>query len=93
MHHCFNISTEQEGSPGGVLIRRIAPLNSTTDFINGPGRVCKTLGITQADNNTDLTNTTTCYLRSGVKITNLDITPRIGIKKGREKLWRFVSNK
>ena len=103
-HYCLNIVTENEGTPGAVLIRAVEPLVGIRDMMkrrrvkdihhitNGPGKLTQALGITKQHSGLDV-------LRSDISIigdTDFDkhnlligVTPRIGIHKGKNKLYRF----
>lgn len=90
MYHCLNFVTEKEGFPAAVLIRSIELKNKQKKLLNGPGKLCKHLGITKEHNKIDLTTSDIFYLRdSGIIPKNIQKTPRIGIRVGTEKLWRF----
>ncbi|MFN8522662.1 MAG: DNA-3-methyladenine glycosylase [Chloroflexota bacterium] len=45
MYHCFNVVTEREGYPAAVLIRALEPDAGVADRTDGPGRLCRALGI------------------------------------------------
>ncbi|GGE74472.1 MAG TPA: DNA-3-methyladenine glycosylase [Paenalcaligenes hominis] len=53
MHHCMNLVSGPVGSGSGVLLRGLEPIEGITLPTNGPGRLCKALGITRADYGTD----------------------------------------
>lgn len=62
---------------------------------NGPGKLCRALEITDEDNGAPLDGTSRLMLRrwveSETRVRALTIaTPRIGISRDTEKLWRFV---
>ena len=88
MHHCLNFITEPKGNPGAVLIRAIKDLDNN-QIINGPGRVCKYLNITREHNGADLLNSE-FKLYDNQETLTYQTSPRIGIKQGLEKLWRFT---
>lgn len=92
MHNCLNIVTEPENSPSAVLIRAIKVIETNT-LISGPGRVCAFLGITRLDNGINLLTSNTHYVLP--RQANLEIisTPRIGITKNKDILWRFLIKK
>lgn len=101
MYYCFNVVTETQDYPAAVLIRggRLLPaLPSPQDLqpspqmiLNGPGKLCRFLNITKAQNNLDLTTEPNFFIQNGANLRyNYDTTPRIGIKTGVDKLWRFV---
>ncbi len=67
LHHCLNVVTVGPGEPEAVLIRGGVPLSGhelvrarrrvkgpPERWLNGPGKLCQGLGITVADNGTDL---------------------------------------
>ncbi len=104
MYYCLNVVTENEGFPAAVLIRAAEPQDGE-DILrmryradhknlltNGPGKLCKAFGLTREQNGLDLTGPTLyledCDYRPG-KIMR---TERIGIKVGRDKLWRFYED-
>lgn len=91
MYHCLNFVTETEGMPAAVLIRGVRLLAPPYTHFDGPGKLCKALNITKdSHNRMDMigndrfsvydTSLSPCY----------DATPRIGIRQGTDKLWRFV---
>ncbi len=48
MYNMFNIVVSAEDDPQAVLIRAVEPLANIQGSTNGPGKLCKTLGITRA---------------------------------------------
>jgi DNA-3-methyladenine glycosylase len=83
LHHCLNVVTVGEGSPEAVLIRGAkilqgreliqtrrgegVPERSLTD---GPGKLCRALAITRAEDGTDL-----CSNRSALSVRDDGFTP------------------
>jgi len=57
MHWCFNAVTGREGHPAAVLVRGLEPLEGFDGPVrlDGPARLCRALGITGAENGSDLT--------------------------------------
>lgn len=88
MYHCLNIVTEDIGQGSAVLIRG---LQLPDIYLNGPGKICRHLGITTKHNGINVTNDDKIYIADGIKIAKNKIisTPRIGIKKATDKFWRF----
>lgn len=85
MYHCLNVTTGPEGS--AVLIR-------AAGGIVGPGRLCRSLGITRKLNGIDVTVPGSLYITAGQIISPARIiaTPRIGIEyahQWRDKKLRF----
>ena len=89
LYHCLNIVTEAEGNPAAVLIRG---LQLPRVHLNGPGKICKHLGISKAHHGIHLVSSDDFYLNDGLHTIPYQATPRIGIKKATDKLWRFVAS-
>lgn len=101
MYYLLNVVTEREGFPAAVLIRAIEPtegieLMSTrrrcfelTQLANGPGKLCVAMGIDKSLNGADLCGSA-LIIEDGQEYSDASIlwAPRIGIKHGRDKLWR-----
>ncbi len=90
MYHCLNFVTEDEGKPAAVLIRGLKLLESPSLHLNGPGKLCRHLGITRDHNGIDITTSDFFYIKDSPPPPTFETTPRIGITQGQEKLWRFV---
>lgn len=54
VHHCLNVVTEPVGRGAAVLIRALEPVTGITDRTNGPGLLCRALGIDRRWNAHDL---------------------------------------
>jgi DNA-3-methyladenine glycosylase len=54
VHHCMNVVTEGEGNGAAVLLRAVEPVENISERTNGPGLLCKAMGITKRDNGRDL---------------------------------------
>lgn len=56
MYHCFNVVTDRDGYPSAVLVRGVEPLEGVPAFArtDGPGRLCRALGIDLGHNREDL---------------------------------------
>lgn len=109
MYYLLNIVTEEEGTPGAVLIRALSPvwgvgimkkrrkIKYTALLADGPGKLTIALGIDKNDNCKDM-----IFEKSRIKIIDSKIqkdkywiinTGRIGIKKGSEKKLRYLLEK
>ena len=55
IHHCMNVVTEQRGHAAAVLIRALEPGPGVEKRTDGPGRLCRALGIDRSLNGADLT--------------------------------------
>lgn len=87
MYHCLNVVTEKEGFPSAVLIRGLLLKD---EHLNGPGKLCKKLGISRDHNKIDLIMSTDFYIEDRGVVMPYESTPRVGISQGKEKPWRFV---
>jgi len=54
MYHCMNVVTEPEGHGAAVLLRALEPVKNLEGRTQGPGLLCKAMGITKAFNGHDL---------------------------------------
>lgn len=109
MHWCANVVCWSDDLAGAVLIRALAPLSGLEamgvdrpaarrerDLCNGPAKLCQALGITGADNGTDLLARTTGG-QAVVRLGDDGMAPpkrpargtRIGIRVATEQRWRF----
>jgi DNA-3-methyladenine glycosylase len=104
MHFCFNVvAGRKEGEPGAVLIRAAEPLygidvmqinrkkTNLRDLLSGPAKLCEAFAITRDQNGISLDGPS-LFISPGTAGTPLKLTAtkRIGIKNGRDKLWRIV---
>lgn len=94
MYHCFNIVTEKEGFPAAVLIRAVEIEGVAKKETNGPGKLCRFLGIDRSCNTLDLTTGEKIWVERGQKKKGEKIvkSKRIGVdyaKHCKEYLWRF----
>lgn len=104
LHTCLNLVAHPADVPaGGVLIRALEPLEGREEMekrrgtsvirnlTNGPGKVGQALGITLADNGLDVTSATSrLYVLDPEQAISWLATPRIGISKNVDALWRFI---
>ncbi|MFH1038841.1 MAG: DNA-3-methyladenine glycosylase [PVC group bacterium] len=103
-HHLLNVVAKKEGTAGAVLIRGLEPRDgrermlanragkTAKGFLDGPGKLTRALEITLALNGWDLAKGKELYLIEGDLSSEEEILtgPRIGIKNGLDKLWRFT---
>jgi len=92
MYYCLNIVTEPVFRGCAVLIRSVQdlsfqiPLSAT----NGPGKLCRTLGIDLQFNQQSLfANGSLFSIYSPDCLPTVGAGSRIGISKGKDLLWRF----
>ncbi|MEA1938012.1 MAG: DNA-3-methyladenine glycosylase [Pseudomonadota bacterium] len=87
MYHCLNMVTERDGFPAAVLVRGIKLEDGR--HLDGPGKLCRDLGIDKADNGADLISGERFRLEDdGIRLPFI-AGPRVGISKGADLPWRF----
>ena len=107
MHYCLNVVTERAGCPGAVLIRGLLPAEGLPTLrlrrpgipdarlADGPGKLCRALGLTTALNGVDLATGETLFIEAGEPVSDdrVRCTARIGVRgdvEARSRPWRFV---
>jgi DNA-3-methyladenine glycosylase len=104
MHCCLNVVTEGKGSAAAVLIRALEPTVglelmrirrglriADRDLCRGPGRLCRAVGITLADDGADLLGPEVWIAETpGFRMeAPIATSPRIGISRAADWPWRF----
>ncbi len=103
MHFCMNVVTEAGGIGAAVLIRAVEPLEGIpvmqerrgagvrlVDLTNGPAKCCQAFGIDLRHNGLPLTGPAiTLVPGDEIDDVQVGISPRIGIRQGRDLPWRF----
>lgn len=107
MHHCFNVVCEPDGFAAAVLVRGLEPLEgfgedndagvrmkSQKSFTDGPGKLCKALGLTRAQDSLSLLAPPVELLDDGMRVSPRRIRrgPRVGVDYAGEwaaKPYRF----
>jgi DNA-3-methyladenine glycosylase len=86
-HHCLNVVTEPEGVASAVLIRGLDAIAGA----NGPGKLCRVLGLDLSHNRLDLTSRESpLWIARGEKLTAPVVTTtRVGLTRAVENPWRF----
>lgn len=87
MYYCLNIVVETEERAAAVLIRGMQIVDG---YFDGPGKLCRYLQLTTAHNAINIMQNDSFYVTSGIEVKRCGITSRVGIKRGQDKLWRFV---
>ncbi len=100
-HTLLNIVSDTVGNPGCILVRALEPLSGQTamrtlrhgsaDLTNGPARLCEALAIEREWECTQLPRPD-FWFESGPPVADDNVlnTGRIGLKYGRDLLWRFA---
>lgn len=114
LHFCVNVVTRNRNEPEAVLIRALEPLHGLTDMANnrgsplvppllqhltaGPGRLCQALGLSRAQDGTDLVTSEKLFItdanKSRQKNFPVECGERIGIDfAGDAAIWplRFAA--
>lgn len=101
MHWCMNIVTGPKEHGEAALIRALYPTHGielmhkyrkTSDFerlTNGPGSLVQALDIPPSYNGKKIDKTNLELLKPDIKALGIIVSPRVGIKKAADKLWRF----
>ncbi|CAM5183595.1 Putative 3-methyladenine DNA glycosylase OS=Castellaniella defragrans OX=75697 GN=HNR28_001109 PE=3 SV=1 [Castellaniella defragrans] len=80
MHHCVNVVAGPEGSGTAVLLRALAPVQGLEVASNGPGRLCKAMGITMDHYGIDLCSDALWLARDESPApATIATSPRIGV--------------
>lgn len=74
--------------PGRRATSRLGRPLDAADLCRGPGNLTVALGITLAQNASDLTRGPLAIEDAGVRPPALDWSPRVGIRVGTDRLWR-----
>lgn len=105
-HFMLNVTAEEPGIPGGILIRAMEPLEGlrvmeknrgTTrllDLARGPGRLAQALRIDRRLDSVDLCARGPLWLGEirGAGAASIGTSVRIGITKGAASVWRFYES-
>lgn len=80
LHHCFNVVTEAEGHGAAVLLRALEPVAQLEGRTQGPGLLCKAMGLDRRHNGLDLCGES-LFLLPGTPVPPRRIVrrPRIGV--------------
>jgi DNA-3-methyladenine glycosylase len=105
MHHCFNITANEEGVAEAILVRAIEPVKGIErmralrtkairdrDLTNGPGKLCQAISLSRTENGIDLLESDELFLTRGESPTPanlIGVSTRIGINVAQEHLWRY----
>jgi DNA-3-methyladenine glycosylase len=79
LHHCLNVVTEPEGHGAAVLIRALEPVRNLAGRANGPGLLCKALGVDRRLNGADLLDDTLFITDPDPVEIRIVKRPRIGV--------------
>jgi DNA-3-methyladenine glycosylase len=101
IHWCANVATGPEGEGQAVLLRGAIPLEGVSimeqrrgrvdQLVDGPGKLCQALGITGDDDGSSLFTGPVRLLPPEEPVSGVvAATPRIGITKATDRLWRFT---
>jgi DNA-3-methyladenine glycosylase len=86
MHHMLNIVAGPRGGGQAVLVRAGEPLDGWEADLSGPGKLCRAMGITRAENGVDLTGADFYLTRDPEERSKIVSTARIGIDYARH--WK-----
>ncbi|MGA2605304.1 MAG: DNA-3-methyladenine glycosylase [Verrucomicrobiia bacterium] len=80
MYYCMNVVTEREGHASAVLLRAVEPIQNVNGRTQGPGLLCKAMGIDKRLNAHDLLSDD-FYITTPPKRKPISVVrrPRIGV--------------
>ena len=103
MHHCANVTTGGVGDGQAVLIRAVEPMVGIDEMIarrgrarniaDGPGKLCQAFAIDLSMTGLDLCDATAplgVFDDGTAPPVAPAATPRIGIRVGTDRLWRWT---
>ncbi len=104
MHYCLNVVTEREGFPAAVLVRALEPtlgldlmrarrgVDALASLTSGPARLTQALAVDARLNGHDLARAPLWLeaARPGERKGRIRRGPRVGIRVGIDRLWRFA---
>jgi len=83
MYHCFNVVTGKEGRAAAVLVRGGEPLEGLAPLVrtDGPGRLCRAMGIDLRQNREDLLGRV-LFIEDAPPVPSSQVArgPRIGVE-------------
>lgn len=79
MYDCLNVVTETEGYPAAVLLRALEPIQGIEDRTQGPGLLCRAMGVDRACNARDLVRGDLVVADDGYAVRRIVRRPRIGV--------------
>lgn len=99
IHWCMNVVTGEPGLPHAVLLRGGTPTEGLEAMVerrgrsdhltDGPGKLCQALGVTGAMDGSSVVDGP-LRLEWRVPRTEINSTPRIGLTRAADRLWRYV---
>jgi DNA-3-methyladenine glycosylase len=102
IHWCLNVVTGPEGVASAVLVRGGEPLEGEETMADrrgrsdilarGPGRLAHALGVSGALDGSSVFGGPVSIGRAPRRRGAWAATPRVGISRATERLWRFVSD-
>ena len=100
LHWCANVVTGPEGLPAAVLLRGGVPHSGLERMVerrgrpdhlaDGPGKLCQALGIDGTFDGTSALSDGPLGIVGDPVGGRVEATPRIGISRAVDRLWRFV---
>ncbi len=95
MYYLLNFVASVENNPDAVLIRAVEPIDEIVkpNKTNGPGKLCKYMGIDKSYYGIDVTTSSIIYVEDdGFVVDEIVKTKRINIdyaEEDKDRLWRF----
>jgi DNA-3-methyladenine glycosylase len=80
IHFCVNIVTQAEGHGAAVLLRALEPMRNLEGRTQGPGLLCKAMGIDRRLDGQDLVSDTLYVMSAAERTVKIVRRPRIGVE-------------
>jgi DNA-3-methyladenine glycosylase len=104
MHFCMNVVTGAPGNGSAVLLRAGEPILGLAEMARrrgrddprtlcaGPAMLCRAMGVDRAFDGADLVRGGEVWVGAGspVPVSDTQVSPRVGIRSGVERPWRFA---
>ena len=79
MYECMNVVTQAKGKASAVLLRAVEPVQNVTGRTQGPGLLCRAMGIDGRLNGHDLLSRDFYIADDGAEVDSIVKRPRIGV--------------
>ncbi len=81
LHHCLNIVTGRQGFPAAVLIRGLYLILPQKQNLDGPGKICRHLGIDRRFNYRQVGQANSIFIRRNLRLGKKKVRrlPRVGV--------------
>jgi DNA-3-methyladenine glycosylase len=79
LYDCLNVVTEPEGHGSAVLLRALEPVANVAERTQGPGLLCRAMGVDRSFNGRDLLHPDFCIVQAQDPPPAVVRRPRVGV--------------